>query len=832
MNRGDFTMASSLLKQAADVNVNLFLEGKMKRNFAIPVFTLLVLMIATSAVIAQPQYAYEISTERNSIVISSEEISLTDGEIIAVPGAPAIGYKIVKLALPENTRISGYTVETANPQTIWSGNLDFFTGDIKTGNYPQEIADQPDPAIYGSDEEYPNQRVQILDSGNWGGISLVDLAVYPVSYKPLSQIALYYPQITVHFQLQAAYPQNGLVPHGDKYAYETLSNMVANRNDLPVLASPAGGGIRMALGNMPAPEYIIITSAQIAPGFYPLLQWKNQKGLPTDMVFIEDILATSPGEDEPEQLRNYLIGAYNEGVRFVLLGGDEDVVPIRYLYPGNVNGRIPELRNQQLSDLYYADLTGVWDVDNDGVYGESYNDEPDIYPELYVGRVPARTAADAEIWSNKAVKYELNPGNGNIDYLSKALFICADQMRDMNQHVVLASLLPSYFTYDNQRLVEEPSGSDPNPTQPLGQTVIDVMQEGWGLISNLNHGDFSWYSSKAPGYNAGNWSGVWGDTIIWSGSGTLKDLNTVDQPTVHYSISCDLAAYDFDKGVFYPPPYISTYSFMESFLFQPGSGVAFLGNTRWGWVSASYNLHKKFMTRVFADSTSRLSVAEALSKIDYPGHKDIAYGHTLFGDPEMSLWHEVAGFLDINVIQSNLSTAGYSDFLVTCAGQPVSNAKVALYLPGDIFATALTDEAGYAHFSVVAENDGYMTVTATKQNYIPDQEIIVVGHPLSIDDDGSALPTTPTLSQNYPNPFNPTTTIEFSIARQDNVNLKIFDIAGRLVKQLVSGVYLPGEYSVTWNGNTIDREKVSSGIYYYKLTTGKKDIVRQMTLLK
>lgn len=801
----------------------------MKAILMIPGIALLAILNICSLANAGELYSYTVSTDMREIDIASEEISINDGVMQSTPGVPALGYKIVKLALPSGTRIAGFSVETSDPQVIWAGELDFIRGDIKTGNYPQDTAFVPNVLIYESNDAFPGQRAEILSSGNWGTIHLVDLAVYPIAYKPLSGNVLLYPEIIVHFDLMPDIDNGSAAIRNDSQAYEALADLIANKTDLPILASP-GGPIPLVLGNIPAAEYIIITSAAIAPGFYPLLDWKNQKGMPTDLALIEDILAVIPGVDPAEQLRNYLIQVYSEGIRFVLLGGDEDILPVRYLYPGNVNGSVPALRHQQLSDLYFADLTGNWDVDHDGVWGESYNDEPDIYPELYVGRVPARNVEQAAVWSAKAILYEKNPGHGEPEYLTRALFVCADQMRDMNQHLVLSSMLPSNFTADYSRLAEEPSGNDPNPTQPLASTVINVMQEGWGFISNLNHGDFSWYSSKAPGYNAGNWSGVWGDTIPWNGCGRLKDLTTVNQPSVHYSISCDLAAYDFDKGIFFPGPYTSPYCFMESFLFEPGSGVAFLGNTRWGWVSASYNLEKKFITRAFTDTTSMLSLAEALSKIDYPNHRDLAYGHTLFGDPEMSLWLSVDGFLSIT--GSGLSASEYSDFAITCGGQPVSGAKVCLYMPGDILEVSYTDDQGAVHFDVVPENDGYMTVTATKRNYIPDQKTIAVGSPLPIDDEEIRLPEEPTLYQNYPNPFNPLTTIDFYNPIGAEIEIRIYDIGGRLVKNLVNDTYNAGFHSVVWNGDNDSNEKAASGVYFYKFIAGTTSGVKQMILLK
>ncbi len=782
--------------------------------------------------LAAEDYIHTVTTDISAITFDGHIAAVEDGEMISEPGAPALGYRIVKLVLPPNTAITGITVESANPTELAVGNIDFIKGDIATGNYPADTVSSANPAIFNSDDIYPVKRAEILSRGHWGNINLVDLAVYPLACKPLSGKLLFYPEITVHISLKSSVVANGLAPKNDAFAYAALEQRVDNGLDLPLLASSYGGGTPTIAGNIPTPEYLIITSAEIAPGFFPFLNWKNQKGIPADIVFIEDILAMSVGQDPAEKLRNYLIQAYNGGVRWVLLGGDEDVVPIRYLYPGNVRDYIPTLNRQQVSDMYYADLTGDWDADGDGVWGESYHDLPDIYPELYVGRVPARTAEHASVWGNKAILYEKNPGNGDPSYLTKALFICADQMRDYGQHEVLAGMLPGNFYYDADRLIEQPSGNTYEPVSPLASTVINVMQEGWGFISNLNHGDISWYSARSCGYNAYGYSGVWGDIVPWGGCGALSNLTTYNQPSVQYSISCDLGAFDFDKEIFRPAPYPSPYCFAESFILEPGSGVAFLGNTRWGWVSPSYNMERKFFDHIFVDSTSRLSVAEALSKIDYPNYRDIGYGHNLFGDPEMSLWLSVDGNLviegptelDPNILQQ-------VQYRVLSNGNPVQGAAVCIYRPGELFARTATDASGYVSFEIDPQADGYIMVTASKIRYIPDQNAVVVGAPLGTDNE-IHLPSKPMVHQNYPNPFNSNTTIEFNIPERSSVELDIYDISGRLVRKLVSGEFPAGSNQVTWNGANDAGRDAASGVYFYKFSTGPTVLFKQMTMLK
>ncbi len=83
------------------------------------------------------------------------------------------------------------------------------------------------------------------------------------------------------------------------------------------------------------------------------------------------------------------------------------------------------------------------------------------------------------------------------------------------------------------------------------------------------------------------------------------------------------------------------------------------------------------------------------------------------------------------------------------------------------------------------------------------------------------------LSQNYPNPFNPSTTINFSIPKQSNVSLKVYDVLGRLVKEIINGVLESGSHSVVFNA-----ENFASGIYYYRLESSGNVDVKKMLMIK
>jgi len=88
-------------------------------------------------------------------------------------------------------------------------------------------------------------------------------------------------------------------------------------------------------------------------------------------------------------------------------------------------------------------------------------------------------------------------------------------------------------------------------------------------------------------------------------------------------------------------------------------------------------------------------------------------------------------------------------------------------------------------------------------------------------------------SRAHPNPFNPQTTILFELPGQTEVNLRVYDLSGRLVRNLIGGESLgPGRHEVVWNGRDNAGLKVASGIYFFRMVAGDLSETRRMMLVK
>ena len=94
------------------------------------------------------------------------------------------------------------------------------------------------------------------------------------------------------------------------------------------------------------------------------------------------------------------------------------------------------------------------------------------------------------------------------------------------------------------------------------------------------------------------------------------------------------------------------------------------------------------------------------------------------------------------------------------------------------------------------------------------------------------LPGTFAIYANYPNPFNPSTTISFDLPQASAVSLRIYDIQGRLVRELLNGSLAAAQHHVQWDGKGNHGRRQPSGVYYYRLVTDTQTATRTMTLVK
>jgi len=169
-----------------------------------------------------------------------------------------------------------------------------------------------------------------------------------------------------------------------------------------------------------------------------------------------------------------------------------------------------------------------------------------------------------------------------------------------------------------------------------------------------------------------------------------------------------------------------------------------------------------------------------------------------------------------------------TDFITGTAywdGQPTD-------IPEDFFIddVEVIVPTGTTHLFVTAYDTGYW------DNSDPNGDLAVrltVIHSDLTDVPPGDFPQRSCLMQNVPNPFNPQTTIAFDLPHKGNVSLRVFDVAGRIVKNLIDGeIYSAVRHEVVWNGRDDAGRQVASGTYFYRLEAGSYSETKRMVLIK
>jgi hypothetical protein len=150
----------------------------------------------------------------------------------------------------------------------------------------------------------------------------------------------------------------------------------------------------------------------------------------------------------------------------------------------------------------------------------------------------------------------------------------------------------------------------------------------------------------------------------------------------------------------------------------------------------------------------------------------------------------------------------------------------------DFLCATRLSESDTCHLTITAQTPFTLKAFWQDQTYQYEikagaQEIVIPGNGTAIENHGSNLPHDFRIYKNYPNPFNPTTTIKYSIPKNSDVRLAVYNLMGQEVAELVDEKQDRGYYTVAWNATDL-----SSGIYFYHFTTPNYQNIGKMMLVK
>jgi hypothetical protein len=307
-----------------------------------------------------------------------------------------------------------------------------------------------------------------------------------------------------------------------------------------VLAAVAG--LACAQESLPERRFLIVAPEKLARELDDFVTFKS-KTIPTDLVTLEAALKDSKGVDDPEKLKRTLYQRWRQkNVAWVLLVGDADVTPVRYMVLDRVTPAAFDYAFYP-SDLYYADVAKAdgtfedWNGAQDKfhkayfgeVRGEKNKTDPinydriDYKPEIAVGRWPVSTAAELRIVAKKSMVRDeavvrREPWIQRIGAIAVGGWVDARGVMDG-----ITQRMGPYWTKEKRYYAD--GDSRPAATPPPSEAeVVKLLNEGCGLVCHAGHG------------NDDSWQGCFS-------VGSFAKLTNAGKPAVMMSCGCSTARF-------------------------------------------------------------------------------------------------------------------------------------------------------------------------------------------------------------------------------------------------------------------------------------------------
>lgn len=628
-------------------------------------------------------------------------------------GLPELPWKLAQVAVPYGGHASRVEIAGLEQVTIEGTYRIAPTQPPAALSLPAKPWVAGEDSVYDGQEPYPRQLVRGVSTGRMGDHSVVGFYVSPLSWNPSTGELMLATRMEVRILFDEAPVARSARRMGspDPLA-RAIEKAVANPLDVARFAAQ----VRALATPLPflgtsmlepaCYEYVLITTAALAPYFEPLVAWKTEKGVPATTVTREWIEATYSGANVQEQIRALIADAYATwGANWVLLGGDTELIPGRPVYAMDCEMGGPGA-NMIRADLYYSDIDGTWDANAVTPYGE-VADSVDMYPDVAVGRAPVANAADVQAFVSKVLRYEQDPP---ADYALKMMMageiLWKDPYSDagISMDMIDSECVPPRF--DPILKLYESRGNE------SAASVLAAMSEGQNLIFHDGH-CFTWV--MGTGY----------------GSITSSDADTLSngqRAFIINTVGCWPAAIDQD-------------CIAEHFVKNAeGGAVAFIGNCRYGWGAPgnpaygySDVMQREFARVIFVDGIENLGLALAVSKshfVPFAQDENVfrwnEYQINLLGDPEMPVWTDEPRHLFVDAPVTVRAGGGVVTAVVSDEAGACPDAIVCVMNGDDVYLRAPTDLAGSVTFSISTTCPDSLTLTAVAPNHVPYQRRIGV----------------------------------------------------------------------------------------------------------
>jgi hypothetical protein len=546
---------------------------------------------------------------------------------VGEPDLPAYG---VSFLLPAGTTVEAVTVEPGSEISLGAGF------NVAPVIQPVKLSDLPNTAlhilknetIYLSESVFPTTQFSVIGTYGFRGYSILVVLLYPVRYLPVSGGLSYFTELSVHITTKKAEGMNRLyrgVEEDRREIEKKVDCLDSLASYADILAAP-----RSATGY----DLLILTTDELKEGFSALKDAHEAQGMKTEIKTLTDV-SIFPSQVTPESIRDFIRKTYiDEGIEYVLIGGDANVVPAQMLWvlAGQETTTMP-------SDLFYACLDGTYNFNGNEKWGETRDgdggSDVDLVAEVYVGRAPVDDLTETENFVQKTIAYMNTGGYGNGTSLMAGEYLWGppdypvtfgdtymDELinRSTANQYTTNGIPPSEYTFEKLYDQDWP-GFDPEDPWHTGWSTSDIMERinnGVMFVNHLGH--------SSSQYN-----------MRMVSSDVLKLTNTI-LPFI-YSQGCNAGSFDDDDCI------------AEAFTVKTThAAFAVIMCARYGWGSPgstngpSQRYHRYFWDAVFGEDITAIGKAnqdskeENLKKITGQCMRWCYYEMNLFGDPTLTFF--------------------------------------------------------------------------------------------------------------------------------------------------------------------------------------------------
>ena len=419
--------------------------------------------------------------------------------------SPAMPFVCVNVLIGPNDEYAG--VKTMTNETLLQSDVELPPNPIPIPTNFTGIVRQPDAAFNSPFD--PSEKIEYTGTLEMGGYRFVSFLLCPFRYEPSGGKLFLNTQINISLSVK-----NNAKTAGNhnimtsEYIREDVGSMVVNP-DCVELLYPVSLGLHRDQNS--SIRYLIVTCDSLKNEFQRLADWKTMKGYKAKVITVEDISGSNP--ISPLIIKQKLAEIYEDtsgSLQYVLLGGDENIVPVQNCYAETTTNDGTETANSSC-DIFYACLNTMnWDGDEDGIYGEVNDDNVDLTMHFAISRLPVQNVSNAQNVIDRIIGYEKNPST---DYWKNDFLMCgADYYKPdsvtvstfqlASENMYAQYVTPTGWNGGKFRFYDtftdcDTLGANYNVT---GTNLTTELGKGYSFVNVNAHGWTQGWMLEAPGY--------------------------------------------------------------------------------------------------------------------------------------------------------------------------------------------------------------------------------------------------------------------------------------------------------------------------------------------